>query len=569
MPATLSKHDEIVKVKISGSKPEFQDLLAKTKSISGRRWNADEKVWELPCEVEVLQKAVNILQPQLDAELSAMLRDARGAVAEELTTKIADDAELTTPIGEKLYPYQRAGIDWLADHPHSILADDMGLGKTVQGLAVVDEYIRRHEHPTGPGRTPSILVICPNSLKANWKREARQWLGWDATILDGKNPAARRKQLDEAEGIVIVNWEKLRLMPELAKVDWLAVLADEAHRAKNRKAKQTQALWQLKAPVQLALSGTPIMNSPDELWPVLRWLRPEQYTSYWRFYYEYVDSYEVEFGNRRSRVVTGVRNPDALRFELADKLVRRTKDRVLDLPEKTRQIVPVELSAKQRKLYAEAEKEVLLAIEQAIEQADTDEDRKAIAAALESGNPKTLELLIDGGAARITRLRQVASSPALLGGDDVSAKYDAVQEIIGDAPHKQFVVYTWFKGAAELVAERLRKDGHDAAAFHGDTSPEERDELVRRFQDGDLDVLVATLATAGVGLTLTAADTCIFVERDWTPAINDQAEDRLHRIGQTNHVTAIILQAVDTVDTGKIAPKLRLKEGIIGQVIGS
>ena len=575
MPAKLTKHsDEVVRVKLSGTKPEFQDLLAKTKSIAGRRWNPDEKVWELPCEAEVIQKAVNILQPELDAALQALVREARGAVADDLVTRVPDDADLLHPIASSLYPYQRAGIDWLVTHPHSILADDMGLGKTVQALAVVAEAEQRQAYEPDVLARPR-LIVCPNSLKANWVREIELWLGEavPVTVLDGKNPAARRKQLAEAAAKpgawIIVNWEKLRLLPELEKIAWLAVIGDEAHRAKNRKAKQTKALWKLKAPIQLALTGTPIMNSPDELWPVLRWLRPEQYTSYWRFFYEYVDSYEVDFGSRRSRIVTGVRNADALRFELSDKLIRRTKDNVLDLPAKTRQIVPVELRPAQRRLYAEAEKEALLAVEQAFEQADTDEQRDAIRAALESGNPKTLELLIDGGAARVTRLRQIASSPALLGGEDESGKYDAVQEIIADAPHKPFVVFCWFKGAAELIAGRLRKDGRRAEPFTGDTHPDERERLVRRFQDGELDVLVCTLATAGVGLTLTAADTCIFVERDWTPAINQQAEDRLHRIGQENHVTVIVLEAPGTIDTGKIAPKNRLKEAIVGAVIGS
>jgi len=575
MPAKLTKHsDEVIRVKLSGTKPEFQELLQKTKSISGRRWNPDEKVWELPCSVEVLMKAVNILQPELDAELRGMIQGSQAKVADELTTKLPDDAELTHPLGSRLYPYQRAGIAWLTEHPHSILADDMGLGKTVQALAVVAEACAREAYDQDTLERPR-LVVCPNSLKANWKREIGQWLGEAVPViaLDGKNPAARRKQLDAIKDRpstwVIVNWEKLRLMPELEAVEWFAVIGDEAHRAKNRKAKQTQALWRLRAPIQLALTGTPIMNSPDELWPILRWLRPETYTSYWRFFYEYVDSYEVNYGNRRSRVITGVRNPDALRFELSDKLVRRTKDRVLDLPEKTRQTIPVELRPKQRKLYEQAEKDVLLEIQKAVDSAETEAERRELAAAIEAGDPQKLQLMIDGGAARVTRLRQIASSPALLDGEDESGKYDAVQEIAADAPHKQLVVFTWFKGAAELLANRLRKDGRRAEPFTGDTSPDERDELVRRFQDGDLDILVCTLATAGVGLTLTAADTCIFVERDWTPAINQQAEDRLHRIGQTNHVTVIILEATGTVDTGKIAPTNRLKEVIIGSVIGS
>lgn len=566
MPAKLTQHDEdTIRVSISGPKPEFNDLLSKVKTITGRRWNPEAKVWELPNEIDTLIHAVNMMRPELDALLQHRVRDAQHEVAEDLTTLLAEDAELLSPVGERLYPYQRAGVDYLAEHPHSILGDDMGLGKTVQALVACDEHFRRNGGDPGEG----VLIICPNSLKGTWAREIEQWLQPEGDpsyqIIDGKNPAARRQQLEDHAPFVIVNWEKLRLMPELAQRKWYAVIADEAHRAKNRKAQQTQALWNLRAPIQLALSGTPIMNSPDELWPVLKWLYPKTYTSYWRFFYEYVDSYEVDYGGRRSKVVTGVRNPDKLRFELKDKLVRRTKRDVLDLPEKTRTVIPVELRPQQRKLYREAEKELFIEIERAL----GDDPSEELRAAVESGDAQTLQYLIEDGAARVTRLRQIASSPALLGGEDESAKYDAVQEIVGDAPHKQFVIFCWFKGAANQIAERLTKQGRKAEAMTGDTPDELRTDLVRRFQAGLVTDLICTISTGGVGLTLTAADTCIFVERDWTPAVNEQAEDRLHRIGQRSAVTVLVLEATDTVDTGKIAPKNRLKELIVGSIIGT
>ena len=467
------------------------------------------------------------------------------------------------PWADKLYGYQRAGIEFLVNNPASLLADDMGLGKTVQSISAVWEFCARSSESLGDRPR---LVIAPNSVTGNWVKEIAQWAGEQAYVLDGKTAEKRRAQLKkysaEPGAWIVLNWEKIRakrvagkvamVEPLLQEIEWAAIIADEAHRAKNRKSQQTLGLWQLKAPVKLALTGTPILNSPDEIWSLLAWLVPEQYgrgggrTAYWTFYDQYVDFYEGPFG----RIITGARNPDALRFELSNKLVRRTKGNALDLPEKTRQYIDVKLHPKQRKLYEEAEKQLWLEIAQA-------------------EGPQALErslLEIPNGAARCTRLRQIASSPALLGADDVSAKLDIAVELIEDAG-RQVVVFTEFKKTCQLLQDRLAKRKISSAPITGDVPPELRTESVAQFQQGEIDVMICTLDAGGVGITLTAADTVIFLERDWTPAINEQAEDRLHRIGQSNHVNVIILQGLDTIDTDRVAPANELKSAIVGSVI--
>jgi SNF2 family DNA or RNA helicase len=470
-------------------------------------------------------------------------------------------------------PYQRAAVDFFMTHPHSILADEMGTGKTLQAIATVQEARCRAsyfaETETFPGTADllnqPILVVCPNSLRGTWADEIDGWTDTPEArvqIIDGKNPTKRRAQADADADYFVVNWEKLRLMPELAKKSWGAVIADEAHRAKNRKAQQTKALWKLKAPIQLALTGTPIMSSPAELWSILRWLRPEQYTGYWPFHYSYVDEYNTAWG----AVVTGVKNPDQLRFELADKLVRRTKRDVLkDLPPKTHVHIPVDLKPAQRRLYDEATTALLLDIKEVL--ADQPDKAEQAVKAAEAGDVKAFVGLIPHGAARIMRQRQIASTPALLGGPDESGKFDAAEEIIRDNPGRPFVVFTWFADSARIMAQRLAKGKPKlrVATIAGDDDP---DPIKDAFQNGDLDVVVCTIAKGGVGLTLTRADTAIFIERDWTPAINSQAEDRLHRIGQDNPVTIYVIEARDTIDVNKIAPANRLKELIAAQVLG-
>lgn len=360
--------------------------------------------------------------------------------------------------------------------------------------------------------------------------------------------------------------------PIFTDTEWLAIIADECHRAKNHKSQTARGLWKLRAPIQLALSGTPIQNHPAELWSVLRWLYPEQYHeqgkryngvawAYWPFYDEYVDDYDTGYG----RVIVGVKNPDALRFELRNRLVRRTKGELLDLPPKVREIVPVALNPKQRKAYEQAETAFWLEIEQAIKDGDT-----ALAKDVEKvvqGTKRIIEL--SNGAARTVRLRQVASTPALLGGEDDSAKLDAAVEIITDAAEdKQFVVFTEFVGTANILVDRLCQNKVSAEAFTGEVKDTRvRTQFEDKFQNGDIRVLVGTLAAMRESITLTAADTVIFIERAWVPAWNEQAEDRLWRTGQENQVTVLILEAEDTVDESRVKPTNAVKEAIVSAVI--
>jgi SNF2 family DNA or RNA helicase len=579
MPVFLkvSDDDELAVSLAKLSRAEFDDALARVRSVPGKRWHPEDKTWRFPLDPDVAVRLVQSLAPVPDADVEALVRGHQAEVAGSLTTKLPDDAKLTIPWADELYGFQRAAVDWMVENPKLILADDMGLGKTVETISTVYEHAVRYPQKTKPGPK---LVVCPNALTQNWKNEVLKWnksLDPDQVqIIDGRNAAQRQAQVKRIgqprqASWAIVNWEKLRIMPELSEFSWSAVIADEAHRGKNRKAKQTKALYKLKAPIQIAATGTPIMNNPAELWSLLNWLYPEVYGTrvkgggYWPFYYRFVEDYATQYG----RVIVGVRNPDALRFELKDKLVRRTKEEVLDLPAKTVQPIEVPLNVKQRKLYEEAEKQLVLDVAAHLAEIHKGKDESEIAdEVLElMKNPERLAKTIPNGAARTTRLRQITSSPALLGAPDDSAKLDAAVEIIRDNPGKPFVVFTWFKDTVDLLAKRLLKGKPklSVGTIKGNDDPQP---VVDAFQDGELDIMISTIAKGGVGLTLTRADTAIFVERDWVPAINEQAEDRLHRIGQDSHVTIIVLEASDTVDQSKVSRANKLKGSIVKSVLG-
>lgn len=634
--SSLKKVDDELHVQISGENfTRDKDLVG---TIPGRRFDWDTKLWVCPATPDNAEKLMLGMRPSADPKILAWIKEHKQEKAAELVTPIPDDAEVNVPWGDKLYAYQRAFVAWAADHPQLILADDMGLGKTFQAISAVEEHHIRTAADLGPK-----LVICPASVKGVWPREIKKLLGDDEpyVVIQGSY-SPRKAKPGEAERLglkvddpkklprltaaqvrklvlmdaiqdnawVIVNWEQIRVTKEersrkvkvrlpngvermetrketvevlreplFGETKWEAVIADESHRAKSRKALQTKGLWKIGGTMKLALTGTPIMNSPDELWPILRWLYPDEFgksiparwkdgvqvqapvpkQAFWAFFDMYVDSYDSDYG----KVITGARNPDALRFLLAKKLVRRTKGDKLDLPPKVREVIPVVLGKKQRDLYDRTEKEMWLEVKQAI----TDGDKALAKAAGLVAEGKLSIYDMPNGAVRTSRLRQVASTPALLGADDDSAKLDTAVEIIMDAQPKQFAVFAEYVETCEILVERLTKKGIRAKAWTGKVSASDRTQMEDDFQAGEIDVLVGTIKAMGVGVTLTAADTAIFIERDWTPANNEQAEDRLWRNGQDNHVTILILEGVDTVDSSKVKPTNDVKSLIVKAVI--
>jgi SNF2 family DNA or RNA helicase len=381
MPTSLKLHDGNLGVKLSGydSKAQFNDALARVKAVPGRRWDPDSKLWLFPKDPETALRLMASLEPVASAEVTALVHDYSAKTAEQLVTQIGDDGIVACGVlSEILFPYQRAFVQWNMTHPHVVLADEMGVGKTTEAIAAWFEARYRVGIDTTPltaetARLP-MLAVCPNPTRKNYARTIEvgpvdrhgkplydEWPGVEAQVIDGRSIGARRAQLkDSSAQAFVVNWEKLRSDAELLRsVSWGCVIASEAHRAKNRKAQQTRGLFKLDAPMLIAETGTPVMNTPAELWTLLRWGWPETYSErhagggYWAFHYSYVDDYPTKYG----RQIMGLKNVDGLRFELADKLVRRTKKQVLpDLPEKLEPVViEVELNAEERKLYQEVE----------------------------------------------------------------------------------------------------------------------------------------------------------------------------------------------------------------------
>lgn len=421
----------------------------------------------------------------------------------------------------------------------------LGLGKTHEAIAL--DLTRRVQFPDYKLKT---LVICPLAMVSTW---TRTWLQWapHLNILPINNKD-RTHFLDELQDdnydVFIMHWPALRLIPELTEVNWYHVIADEAHALQNRKSKQTRALKEIPAGYKSALTGTPAFDKPDDLWSILNWLYPRYWSSYWQYYNDH-----IVFENFNGyKTIIGVNNPEKLQAEMEPFYVRRRKQDVLtDLPDKYYTEIRVDLLPQQARAYRSMKENMLAWIGE------------------HEHEPVVAPVVI----AQLTRLQQFACAFAEFDEEkgkmflsEPSSKLDAVVELIQET-NQQIVVFSQFAQVVKLLANRLDKLGITNGKFIGETPADERARIISGFQDGKIQVFAGTISAGGVGITLHAASTVIFIDRSWSQSLNVQAEDRLHRIGQKSAVQVIDIIANDTIDRKRISV-IKQKWAWIARLIG-
>jgi SNF2 family DNA or RNA helicase len=458
----------------------------------------------------------------------------------------------------KLYPFQKEAVDKLESVTSILIADDMGLGKTVEAIALDCRRRRSLQTLQSANKT---LIVAPLSALGSWALHLK--MIWPKARVIVINPK-RRQDLIDALGdpyhYYVIHWEALRLIKELQDIKWWHIIADEVHKAKNRKAQQTIALWKQRTKYKTGLSGTPADNAPQDLWSVLHWLYPRTWSSYWRFANYYIKIQVHTLGgyclaqgcgqNHKTgfRKIVGVANVDELMGELQPYYIRRIKEDVLEeLPDKYYTQILVDLDPKQRRIYNQMRSDMLAWV------------------GAHEHEPIAAPIVV----AQLTRLKQFALSYAGLkvmekndaSGtprtytrvclEEPSSKLDAVMDIIQDT-NRPIVVFSESKQIINLLAKRLNRAGISFVVLTGDTSQNDRDRNINLFQSGKIRVFAGTIKAGGIGITLTAASTVVFLDRTWNPSQNRQAEDRLHRIGQKDAVHVIDIVARDTVDGGRL-----------------
>ena len=449
----------------------------------------------------------------------------------------------------QLRPYQEQGFHWLwflhEIGSGGVLADDMGLGKTVQTLALLLAVKSEDAKAEGKRKPFKTLIVAPTSVVTNWLREMDRFApSLRHALWHGAERKERQDEFEDAD-VVVTSYALLRRDEEMLKeIPWRYVILDEAQQIKNPLSATARAAKRLPADRRLALSGTPIENRLSEIWSIFDFVSPGLLGPLDKFEERY--SRPIDAGDKTAA--------ERLRATIHPFILRRTKAEVArDLPEKIETDQICELTGEQSTLYAAVLKEV----------------RAQVMGEVERQGLARSQIMILAG---LTRLRQAACDPRLLGlprefGDEDSGKLVALRELIQTsiAGGHKVLVFSQFVSMLTIVRRAMDEDRVPYEYLDGSTK--DRAERVENFQSEDgPPVFLISLKAGGSGLNLTAADTVIHFDPWWNPAVEDQATDRAHRIGQTKVVTTYRLIAKGTIEE-KILELAEKKRELVGAVL--
>jgi superfamily II DNA or RNA helicase len=444
-----------------------------------------------------------------------------------------------------LRDYQLRGLNWLHRMTSlglgGCLADDMGLGKTITLIAL---HLHRQLTPASAGPT---LVVCPASLLGNWQREIERFApGTPVRRYHGSS----RDLTELGDGaFVLTTYGTMRVdAHHLAEAaEWSLVVADEAQHVKNPFSATARRLRTIPAPARVALTGTPVENNLSELWAILDWTTPGLLGRLGTFRRHYADAVEGGADPGAARRLARLVRPFLLRRHKSDPGIAP------ELPPKTETDHAVALTPEQAGLYEAVVREGLAAV------AGTDGlARRGLVIKL------------------LTSLKQICNHPAHFLGEDSprlaerSGKLELFDELLGTmiAGGASVLVFTQYVRMARLLQDHLTARGTGSLLLHGGTPVARREEMVRRFSEGEVPVFLLSLRAAGTGLNLTRAEHVVHFDRWWNPAVESQATDRAHRIGQDRPVQVHRLIAEGTIED-RIAAMLRRKQELADAVLGS
>lgn len=496
---------------------------------AGFFWDAEKKRWYTR-DFRIATKLIEYC----DSSAKAKILEASRSIS--LSSSVDADIHVPCPDGLSYMPFQKAGIAYALERQNTMIADEMGLGKTVQAIGLInaDEKINK------------VVVICPAFLKLNWKHELQRWLVRDFEInivysnsfkVATYHATNTAKDTDLGK-IFVVNYDILdRVLPGLlSTVEFFdLMIVDESHYAKNPKAKRTKAVAKLAAHSvkRVFLTGTPVTKNPIDLFPVLKMIN-HPLAKNWKYYaLRYCDMREGKFG-----YIFGTSHQEELQQKLRETIMvcRQKKDVLSELPPKIRQIISISPDAVFSGLIAQ--EKALLA-----------EYRKIY------DNPSLLKDARMPALAKIANVRrQIAIAKMPIVAEHVRNILEQGHKVVIFSHHVDVA-----HAAYDLFADQ-------AVLVTGEIPPEVRSKIVENFTlDRSIKVFVATLGSCGVGINLSAASVGVFVELDWIPATIQQAEDRLHRIGQKSSVL-IQYAVVDSTLEATIALRLIDREREISSI---
>lgn len=501
-----------------------EDYLGFIKSLSQRAWSKATKEWEVGAKH--FGELLAYFDKKEDIHITG---DLNNLYAKPVTFKMPKDFEFKT----KPFEHQVDGFKFGLTHKRWLLADEQGLGKTKQ---VIDIAIAKKKEL---GYKHCLIVCGVNGLKWNWVNEIHTHSDESAYILGQrtkKNKITVGSMNDRIEDLkhfdsissyfIITNIETLRnaqiqaLLNQLCVKKEIQIVAiDEIHKCKNASSQQGKGIMKLQSECRIAMTGTPIMNTPMDLYAILKWLGYEKHS-----FYQFKNHYCV-MGGFGGYEIIAYKHLDELEEQLKEVMLRRLKEDVLDLPEKLYIDEYVEMSPKQAVIY----KEVTAAIKSNI-------DKIAV-----SPNPL----------AELIRMRQATGYTGILSTDILeSAKIDRLEDIVDEtiANKKKIIIFSNWTQMTTPIYNRL-SEKYKGVVITGETNDVERQANVIAFQDNpECKFALGTIGAMGTGITLTAGTVVVFMDEPWTMANKQQAIDRCHRIGTSENITIYTLMCKDTID---------------------
>lgn len=498
-------------------------VIQTIKEFPQRYYEPSTREWELPVyKLAELQQKL----PEFRFEII----DNTSILEKDKTPVIANFAFKTKP-----YKHQLECFNYGLKYDKFLLADEMGLGKTKESIDIA--VAKKQQN----GYTHCLIICGVNSLKWNWVNEVNThsnesaWILGQRTLRNDKTRIGSNKdKLEDLSNLdllnhyfIITNIETLRdsaiqaKMVELFKAKKIQmIVADECHKMKNPTSQQGKAFLKMQADTMIAMTGTPLMNNPLDLFIILKWLGYERHA-----FYQYKKHYCV-FGGFGGYEITGYKNLPELQDQLNQIMLRRRKEDVLDLPEKTYINEFVEMTPKQEKIY----KEVTAAIKANIDQ-------------IKMANNPLAELI---------RMRQATGYTGILSSTVAeSAKLDRMEELVDEVVEngKKVVIFSNWTQMTDVITARLRRK-YKGVVITGQTADVERQVNVNHFQNNpECKYIVGTIGAMGTGLTLTAGTVEVFLDEPWNMALKEQCIDRCHRISQKENITIYTLMCVNTIDT--------------------
>lgn len=430
---------------------------------------------------------------------------------------------------DRLREYQAQDVNFLLQQNCLANFSEMRTGKTPVLCQVMEK------------RGVQTILVCPTSICLQWVDEIHRWTGLSA-MTTGKRTPKKRAELyrhfhNENFDVLVISVGVARQDVQLLKdLDYKMIVVDEAHFLRNYKTTQSSAVYVLssKSEYRYAITGTPATNKPDDLYGILKFLKPSAYPSYWQFAERYFAIHDSPFGMKVGNFLSADRKKEFHELVEEISVQRKRKDVMQWLPDKQYQTVRLEMGTKQQKAY-----------DQMLNEFEVD------------GTDLSASTIL----AQLTRLRQITVAPSMLDLELPSVKEDYILEWLKDNPNEQVVIFSNFSRYLKKLHQKIGNLDH--ALITGEINQADRAGVVKLFQQGEIRVILANIQAAGTGLTLDAAGTVIFLDRAYTPTDNQQAEDRIVATTQNSNQGALIIDLVcaGSVDE-KILKMVKKKENI-------